>query len=63
MIVQEYETKTLSKVVTFQKKKELCMLNETSGKDTSIPCYVPPSVELLGPTTSSFQTRTHYRQF
>src|SRR6218665_862129 len=22
-------------------------------------CYVPPSVELLGPTTSSFQTRIH----
>ena len=25
----------------------------------SIMCYVPPSVEPLGPTTPSFQTRIH----
>jgi len=25
----------------------------------SIMCYVPPSVELLGPATTSFQTRIH----
>ena len=28
-----------------------------------ILCYVTPSVELLGPTTPSFQTRTHDHQF
>jgi len=25
----------------------------------SIMCYVPPTVEPLGPTTTSFQTRIH----
>jgi len=32
--VQKYEMKTLSKVVTFQKWKDLCILNETSWNDT-----------------------------
>ena len=27
--------------------------------DTSILCYVPPTLELLGPTAHSFQTRTY----
>src|SRR6218665_3713225 len=35
-----------------------------SGMIPSILCYVPPSVEPLGPTTpTSFQTRTHDPQF
>ena len=29
----------------------------------SILCYLPPSVELLGPMTLRFQTRTHDPQF
>jgi len=32
--------------------------NKNSGMIPSILCYVPPSVELLGLTTPSFQTRT-----
>ena len=41
---------TLSKVVTFQKWKDLCILNKTSGMIPLILCYAPPFVELLGPT-------------
>jgi len=35
--VQEYEMKTLSEVVTFLKKKDLCISNENSGDDTHNP--------------------------
>ena len=52
--VQEYEMRTLSKVVTFQNKKDLCILNGNSWMISSILCYVPPSVELLGLTTPQF---------
>ena len=49
--VQEYEMRTLFKVVTFNK------WNKNSVDDiSSILCYVPPYVE-PGPTTPSFQTK------
>ena len=58
--VQEYEVKTLSKVVTFQKYNVLFIIKTTNtGMKPSILCYVPPSVELLGPTTPSFDILTH----
>ena len=46
--------KTLSKVVTFQKQKDLCILHKNSGDDTLNLCYVPPSLQLLGLTTPQF---------
>jgi len=55
--VQEFQMGTLSKAVTFQKYIDLCILNKIPEMMTSILCYVPPSVKLLGPTTLSFQTR------
>ena len=42
--------KTLSKVVTFHKLKDLCKLNKYSGDDTLNPVIrarTPPSVEIL----------------
>jgi len=32
--VQDYEVKTLSKVVTFHKEKDVCILNKNSGDGT-----------------------------
>jgi len=46
--------KTLPKVMTFQKYKDLCILNEIPGMIPSILCYVPTSVELLELTTPRF---------
>jgi len=35
------------------------MLNNNFGDDTPVQCCVLPSVELSGPTTPRFQTRSH----
>ena len=51
--------RTLSKVVTCLKLRDLCILNKIPSMIPQILCYVPPSVKLLGPKTPSFQIRTH----
>ena len=48
-------TLTLSKVLTIQKKQDLCILTNNSGDHIpSILYRVPSSVELLGPVTPLF---------
>jgi len=51
--------KTLFKVVTLQKQKELGILSKNFEYDTLyILWYMPPSsLELLGPTTSQFSNQ------
>jgi len=44
-------------VVTFNKSKDLCIINKHSGDETLnhvLHRYTPLSVELLGPTTPRF---------
>ena len=49
--------KTLSKVVTFQKWKDLCTLNQISSDDNLNPVlYVPAAVELLRLTATDFES-------